>query len=108
MTDAQELLAIFTDIASGAKKNAHTGAVNVYFVTRAISRTGMRGTYGAFIADADGDLRDVTYHMAKISGFHFDAKLRGIRVGGCGFSRTYEIASRCADKVGIKFKDELI
>ena len=103
-----ELQAILTEIANGAKKSPHTGTVTVYFVTRAISRSGMRGTYGAFIADSDGDLRDVTFHMAKISGFHFDKKLRGIRVGGCGFSRTYEIASRCAEKIGIPFRDELI
>lgn len=66
------------------------GKCVIYGLVRHVSKSGMLREISLFVVDADGEIRDVTYHASCLSGWSI-GRHRGVRVHGVGMNTIFHL-----------------
>lgn len=62
----------------------------VYTVITHVARSGMSRSIQTLIAK-DSEIVDITWAVARVTGYTFDRKNGGVKIGGCGMDMAFEV-----------------
>lgn len=60
-------------------------------VVRHVTRSGMSRSISVLTVDADGEIRDVSYDVARVLGWSLDRDNGGVQVQGCGMDMAFHM-----------------
>ena len=60
-------------------------------VVRHVTRSGMSRSISVLTTDSDGEIRDVSYDVARVLGWSMDRDNGGVRVQGCGMDMAFHM-----------------
>lgn len=60
-------------------------------VVRHVTRSGMSRSISVLTTDSDGEIRDVSYDVARVLGWSLDHDNGGVRVQGCGMDMAFHM-----------------
>lgn len=60
-------------------------------VVRHVTRSGMSRSISVLTADSDGEIRDVSYDVARVLDWSMDRDNGGVRVQGCGMDMAFHL-----------------